>query len=55
LNRHIKGQDNTTKEIVNPSIGKRTLMFDKMINLPASVFDAINTENVSVFFSLLFL
>jgi len=57
LNGHTKGQDNTTKEIVNPvpSIGKCELMFDKMINLSASAFDAMNTEKVSVFFSILFL
>jgi len=50
LNGHKKGQDNTTKEIVNPvpSIGKSELMFDKMINLSASSFDAMNTEKVIV-------
>lgn len=48
LNGHTKGQDNTTKEIVNPvpSIGKCELMFDKMINLSASAFDAMNTEKI---------
>ncbi|CAH1712108.1 unnamed protein product [Aphis gossypii] len=48
LNGHKKGQDNTTKEIVNPvpSIGKSELMFDKMINLSASSFDAMNTEKM---------
>ncbi|KAL4143321.1 hypothetical protein QTP88_005667 [Uroleucon formosanum] len=48
LNGHTKGQDNTTKEIVNPvpSIGKCELMFDKMINLSASAFDAMNTEKM---------
>uniref|UniRef100_A0A2H8TXZ9 Zinc finger and BTB domain-containing protein 6 n=1 Tax=Melanaphis sacchari TaxID=742174 RepID=A0A2H8TXZ9_9HEMI len=48
LNGHIKGQDNTTKEIVNPvpSIGKSELMFDKMINLSASSFDAMNTDKM---------
>jgi len=55
LNGHTKGQDNTTKEIVNPvpSIGKCELMFDKMINLSASAFDAMNTEKVSVFFFII--
>ncbi|XP_026811622.1 uncharacterized protein LOC113552843 isoform X4 [Rhopalosiphum maidis] len=48
LNGHTKGRDNTTKEIVNPvpSIGKSELMFDKMINLSASSFDAMNTEKM---------
>jgi len=56
LNGHTKGQDNTTKEIVNPvpSIGKSELMFDKMINLSASSFDAMNTEKVSVFLFITF-
>jgi len=55
LNGHTKGQDNTTKEIVNPvpSIGKSELMFDKMINLSASSFDAMNTEKVSIFFYII--
>eukprot|EP00102_Acyrthosiphon_pisum_P022313 XP_016659523.1 PREDICTED: uncharacterized protein LOC100573806 [Acyrthosiphon pisum] len=35
LNGHTKGQDYTTKEIVNP-----------VINLSASAFDAINTEKI---------
>jgi len=58
LNGHTKGQDNTTKEIVNPvpSIGKSELMFDKMINLSASSFDAMNTEKVIVFlFMIIFI
>lgn len=48
LDGHKKGQDNTTKEIVNPvpSIGKSELMFDKMINLSASSFEAMNSEKV---------
>lgn len=48
LNGHKNGQDNTSKEIVNPvpSIGKSELMFDKMINLSASSFEAMNTEKV---------
>ncbi|XP_025411013.1 uncharacterized protein LOC112683957 isoform X4 [Sipha flava] len=45
LNGHTIGQDDITKEIVNPvpSMGKSELMFDKMINLSASSFDAMNT------------
>lgn len=51
LNGHEIGQDNTTKEIVNPvpSIGKSELMFDKMINLSASSFEAMNTEKVRIY------
>lgn len=50
LEGHEKGQDNTTKEIVNPvpSMGKTELMFDKMINLSASSFEAMNTEKVGI-------
>ncbi|VVC35861.1 Zinc finger C2H2-type,Zinc finger, RING/FYVE/PHD-type [Cinara cedri] len=50
LNGHKKGQDNTTKEIVNPvpSIGKSELMFDKMINLSASSFEAMNSEKTKI-------
>lgn len=50
LHGHEKGQDNTTKEIVNPvpSMGKSELMFDKMINLSASSFEAMNTEKVGI-------
>lgn len=49
LHGHEKGQDNT-KEIVNPvpSIGKSELMFDKMINLSASSFEAMHTEKVGI-------
>jgi len=56
LNGHKNGQY-VTKEIVNPvpSIGKSELMFDKMINLSASSFDAMNTDKVTFFSSLLFL
>lgn len=46
LNGHKRGQDNTTKEIVNPVPIKSELMFDKMINLSASSFEAMNTEKV---------
>lgn len=48
LNGHKKGQDNTTKEIVNPvpSIGKSELHFDKSFNLSASSFEAMNFEKV---------
>ncbi|XP_050525201.1 uncharacterized protein LOC126896453 isoform X2 [Daktulosphaira vitifoliae] len=48
LTGHKKGQENTTKEIVNPvpSIGKSELMFDKMINLSASSFEAMTTEKI---------
>lgn len=55
LNGHVKGQDNTSKEIVNPvpSIGKSELMFDKMINLSASSFEAMNSEKVRINYKLL--
>lgn len=48
LNKHKKGEDNTSKEIVNPvpSMGKAELMFDKMINLSASSFEAMTSEKV---------
>lgn len=45
---HKIGQDNTTKEIVNPVPIKSELMFDKMINLSASSFEAMNTEKVGI-------
>jgi len=49
LNGHKVGQDNTTtKEIVNPVPIKSELMFDKMINLSASSFEAMNSEKVLV-------
>lgn len=47
---HKIGQDNTTKEIVNPVPIKSELMFDKMINLSASSFEAMNTEKVRIHF-----
>lgn len=52
LNIHKNGQCNTTKEIVNPvpSTGKSELMFDKMINLSASSFAAMNSEKVRICF-----
>lgn len=46
LNGHKIGQDITAKEIVNPVPIKSELMFDKMINLSASSFEAMNTEKV---------
>jgi len=50
LNGHKKGLNYTTKEIVNPvlSMGKSELMSDKMMNLSASSFEAMNTEKVMV-------
>lgn len=50
LRAHQEGKNNTTKEIVNPvpSIGKSELMFDKMINLSASSFEAMNIAKVGI-------
>lgn len=51
LKEHIKGQDNTTKEIINhvPSTSNSELIFDKTINLSVSSCNAMNVEKVSVF------
>jgi len=48
LNGHKIGQKEIDKEFTNPvpSMGKSEKMFDKMINLSASSYEAMNIEKV---------